>query len=111
MEYQQKVTKFLAQYYMNDTQPWSTYRKPLLHSEYYWGHLNREGKTLRLPHINPLKGKDYGDMTYKLLLTNLDSPGPATYLPTNTSCRETSVPAYTFGRKTPPRVAFSSPLQ
>uniref|UniRef100_A0A7M4EZH8 Uncharacterized protein n=1 Tax=Crocodylus porosus TaxID=8502 RepID=A0A7M4EZH8_CROPO len=44
---------------------------------------------------------DYGDMTHRPLLTNLDSPGPATYLPTNTSCRETSVPTYTFGRKTP----------
>lgn len=53
---------------------------------------------------------DYGDMTYKPLLTNLDSPGPATYLPTNTSCRETSVPAYTFGRKTPPRGTWVSTL-
>uniref|UniRef100_A0A8C4W6R7 Uncharacterized protein n=1 Tax=Gopherus evgoodei TaxID=1825980 RepID=A0A8C4W6R7_9SAUR len=37
------------------------------------------------------------------LVINVDSPGPAAYSPPPMSCRESSAPAYTFGRKTPPR--------
>ncbi|KAM9116948.1 protein STPG3 [Pangshura tecta] len=37
------------------------------------------------------------------LVINVDSPGPAAYSPPTMSCRESSAPAYTFGRKAPPR--------
>uniref|UniRef100_A0A8C0J6L2 Uncharacterized protein n=1 Tax=Chelonoidis abingdonii TaxID=106734 RepID=A0A8C0J6L2_CHEAB len=42
MEYQQKLTKFLAQYYMNGNQHWKPHGKPLLnkqHSQYHWKQL------------------------------------------------------------------------
>uniref|UniRef100_A0A674JKB4 Uncharacterized protein n=1 Tax=Terrapene triunguis TaxID=2587831 RepID=A0A674JKB4_9SAUR len=37
------------------------------------------------------------------LVINVDSPGPAAYSPPTMSCRESSAPAYSFGKKTPPR--------
>uniref|UniRef100_A0A8C8T0U4 Uncharacterized protein n=1 Tax=Pelusios castaneus TaxID=367368 RepID=A0A8C8T0U4_9SAUR len=37
------------------------------------------------------------------LAINVDSPGPAAYPPPTMSCRASRAPAYTFGRKTPPR--------
>ncbi|XP_044848355.1 protein STPG3 isoform X3 [Mauremys mutica] len=63
MEYQQKLTKFLAQYYMNGNQHWKPHGKPLLnkqHSQYHWGRLNREPSTLLFPQISVLKGSKGG---------------------------------------------------
>ncbi|CAM5102263.1 unnamed protein product [Natator depressus] len=108
MEYQQKLTKFLAQYYMNGNQHWKPHGKPLLdkqHTQHHWGRLNREPSTFLLPQISVLKGSRYREAmdSRPPLVINVDSPGPAAYSPPTRSCRETSAPAYTFGRKTPPR--------
>uniref|UniRef100_A0A8C3T3Q9 Uncharacterized protein n=1 Tax=Chelydra serpentina TaxID=8475 RepID=A0A8C3T3Q9_CHESE len=55
-----------------------------------------------IPPLSPTGYREAMD-SRPLLVINVDSPGPAAYSPPTMSCRESSAPAYTFGRKTPPR--------